>query len=237
MIQKKEVVLGGTFGKIFFINAIIKLFCEYGGTYMDLSEKLKLCRNNCNLTQADVASKLHISRKTISGWENAHRTPDLNSLVKLSHIYHVSIDAFILDQNLYQNDPLQLKKMKIYRRAYRLNIILIPLLYLEFFRPFGLHCILIPVLASINCAIFVSYFPKPYIFKNSIILLKTILFFIFAYVFNVFATLINNSSINSIHSASTSYFFGFAMGRLILVFLISLCLSLCLLNKAAKKAL
>lgn len=34
---------------------------------MNLSEKLKCCRVDSHLTQAQVADKLHVSRKTISG--------------------------------------------------------------------------------------------------------------------------------------------------------------------------
>lgn len=54
---------------------------------MDISEKLKRCRTDKSLTQAQVAEKLHVSRKTISGWENGRSYPDINSFVKLSDLY------------------------------------------------------------------------------------------------------------------------------------------------------
>lgn len=37
---------------------------------MDIGDNLKLYRTGHNLSQSDLADKLHVSRKTISGWEN-----------------------------------------------------------------------------------------------------------------------------------------------------------------------
>lgn len=38
------------------------------------------------LTQKGLADILHVSRKTISGWENGRGYPDVKSVIKLSDI-------------------------------------------------------------------------------------------------------------------------------------------------------
>lgn len=50
---------------------------------MKLSEKLKYCRTKANLTQGEVSDLIHVSRKTISGWENDRSFPDINGLFAL----------------------------------------------------------------------------------------------------------------------------------------------------------
>jgi len=70
---------------------------------MNLPERLKRCRANANLTQLQVSEKLHVSRKTISGWENGHSYPDTTSLVKISDIYNVSVDDLLRDERLLEH--------------------------------------------------------------------------------------------------------------------------------------
>ena len=67
---------------------------------MKFSEKLKVCRKHAQLTQSQVAEQLHVSRKTISGWENDHSFPDVGSLVQLSDIYDVRLDDLMRDDHL-----------------------------------------------------------------------------------------------------------------------------------------
>ncbi|MDF7627586.1 helix-turn-helix domain-containing protein [Lactobacillaceae bacterium L1_55_11] len=62
------------------------------------------------LSQAEVANQLHVSRQTISYWENDRRQPDIVSLIKLSKIYHLSLD------DLVKNDPKVIKKIEAEQR-------------------------------------------------------------------------------------------------------------------------
>lgn len=56
---------------------------------MKLAENLKKCRQNKSLTQNKLANKLHVSRKTISNWENGRSQPSFQMLNILSKIYEV----------------------------------------------------------------------------------------------------------------------------------------------------
>jgi transcriptional regulator with XRE-family HTH domain len=68
---------------------------------MSLSaELLKESRLKQNLSQNDVAAMLNVSRQTISRWETGRGYPETDNLVKLSHIYQISLE------DLFKNDEI-----------------------------------------------------------------------------------------------------------------------------------
>ena len=71
---------------------------------MEISKCLKKARKNVNLSQQQVAEKLHVSRQTVSKWENSRGNPDLNTLLRLSHLYQISIDELLGETNLDVKD-------------------------------------------------------------------------------------------------------------------------------------
>ena len=56
---------------------------------------LKYIRKQRNLNQQKVAMDLHISRESLSHYENGKREPSLNLLVEMSKYFNVSIDFLI----------------------------------------------------------------------------------------------------------------------------------------------
>jgi len=62
---------------------------------MKFADNLKIVRKQKQMTQEDVATKLHVSRKTISSWENERSYPDIGMLVKISEVYTLSIDRLL----------------------------------------------------------------------------------------------------------------------------------------------
>ncbi|MBQ8783376.1 MAG: helix-turn-helix transcriptional regulator [Clostridia bacterium] len=62
---------------------------------MDIGQKLKTARINCDLTQELVAEKIGVSRQTISNWENNKTYPDIVSVIALSDLYSVSLDSLL----------------------------------------------------------------------------------------------------------------------------------------------
>lgn len=62
---------------------------------MQFGERIKEQRKIKNMTQEDVAKHLHVSRKTISSWENENSYPDIKSLVKISDLYQISLDTLL----------------------------------------------------------------------------------------------------------------------------------------------
>ena len=70
-----------------------------------IGEKLKHRRTQLELTQQSVADRLHVTRQTISNWENNKSTPDLQSVIDLSEIYNISLD------DLLKGDKQMIKKI------------------------------------------------------------------------------------------------------------------------------
>lgn len=57
-----------------------------------LGTKLKKLRASKNMSQNDVAKHLHITRQTVSAWENDKSQPDLEVLIQLCDLYDTSLD-------------------------------------------------------------------------------------------------------------------------------------------------
>ncbi|MCY9806242.1 helix-turn-helix transcriptional regulator [Lentilactobacillus senioris] len=71
--------------------------------------QLKQARRERKLSQNDVATILHISRQSISKWENGRAYPDMDNLILLSDLYQKSIDDLVqnnkeLRQQIKTND-------------------------------------------------------------------------------------------------------------------------------------
>ncbi|GLB46305.1 hypothetical protein WR164_02840 [Philodulcilactobacillus myokoensis] len=68
---------------------------------MEFSKRIIAARKQKRLTQSEVANHLHVSRKTISHWENEQSYPDIDSLINISNFYGISIDSMLKeDQNM-----------------------------------------------------------------------------------------------------------------------------------------
>ncbi|RJS63096.1 helix-turn-helix domain-containing protein [Priestia filamentosa] len=69
---------------------------------MNLSYNLKKKREEKGFSQEHIAKELHISRQSISKWENGNCYPDLDNLIKLSNLYDVSLDELIKGDENFQ---------------------------------------------------------------------------------------------------------------------------------------
>ena len=62
---------------------------------MTLSEKLLALRTEKGLSQEDLAEKLEVSRQSVSKWETAQSTPDLDKIIRLADLFGVSTDYLL----------------------------------------------------------------------------------------------------------------------------------------------
>ena len=60
-----------------------------------LGENIKLHRQNRGFTQEEVASRLHVTRQTISKWEKNYSVPDADLLVRLAEILEVETEELL----------------------------------------------------------------------------------------------------------------------------------------------
>ena len=62
---------------------------------MELGKQIKKYRSERSLSQEALAEKIYVSRQTVSNWENDKNYPDINSLLRLSEVFQVSVDILI----------------------------------------------------------------------------------------------------------------------------------------------
>lgn len=66
-----------------------------------IAERIKMLRENKQLSQSELSKKPGITRSSINAWEMGISTPSTTYLVELSQIFHVSIDYLLgLDKNV-----------------------------------------------------------------------------------------------------------------------------------------
>ena len=65
---------------------------------MEFGNKLYELRKAKGLSQEELASRLEVTRQTVSKWELGDSTPDLEKLVLLAELFEVSLDELVLDK-------------------------------------------------------------------------------------------------------------------------------------------
>ena len=78
---------------------------------MILADKIIYLRKKLGMTQEELASKMDVSRQSVSKWESTMSMPDINKIMKLSEIFGVSTD-FLLDDNKEIKDISEFKDEK-----------------------------------------------------------------------------------------------------------------------------
>ena len=87
-----------------------------------INERLKEMRLNAGMSQEELASKLNVSRQSVSKWETGDSLPDILKLKQLSKLYDVSIDYIVGNTEFDRKEDTQktseqavLKKQKAKR--------------------------------------------------------------------------------------------------------------------------
>ena len=64
-------------------------------TMYGFSDRLKDLRSKMNLTQADLAKKLSLTRASVNAWEMGLSAPSTPFIVELSRLFNVSTDYLL----------------------------------------------------------------------------------------------------------------------------------------------
>lgn len=64
---------------------------------MEIGKKINQLRKLSGMTQEQLAEKLNVSRQTVSKWESGGTSPDLDSVIKVSRIFHMSLDDLLME--------------------------------------------------------------------------------------------------------------------------------------------
>lgn len=72
---------------------------------MTLGEKISLLRNQHEMSQGDLAEKMNVSRQSISKWETDTSVPELDKLIQLSEVFHITLDELVKGDALPEKEP------------------------------------------------------------------------------------------------------------------------------------
>ncbi|SDL73257.1 DNA-binding transcriptional regulator, XRE-family HTH domain [Streptococcus equinus] len=81
-----------------------------GGKRMNISE----LRKQEKLSQDDFANIFHVSRQTVSNWENGKSYPDVEMLVKISDYFGISVDQLIKKETIPSGAKNSEKQKKLW---------------------------------------------------------------------------------------------------------------------------
>lgn len=65
---------------------------------MNFSEKLQILRKSKGYTQEKLAEELNVSRQAVTRWESGLVYPDIENLIQISNLMHVTVDYLVRDQ-------------------------------------------------------------------------------------------------------------------------------------------
>lgn len=102
-----------------------------------LSNNLKSIRKSRKITQEALASKLNVTRQTISKWENGQSVPDAESLTQIAEILDIPVQE-LLGEEVKENKTAGFKEKPTERKYLKiiltiiLIIMMIPVIYTIF---------------------------------------------------------------------------------------------------------
>lgn len=84
-----------------------------------LGSKIKELRTKYNLTQAELAKQVGVSKATVTAYEGDLRQPSYDVLIKLANVFKVSIDSLVLNRSesvldVSDLEPEQINKVQGY---------------------------------------------------------------------------------------------------------------------------
>jgi transcriptional regulator with XRE-family HTH domain len=67
---------------------------------MNIGNKIKKLRVDSQMTQEQLAEKLHVTRNAISKWETDKGIPNIDSLVDLTKLFNISLDSLFSNEEI-----------------------------------------------------------------------------------------------------------------------------------------
>lgn len=74
---------------------------------MTFGEKIQQLRKEQNLSQEDLAEQLGVSRQAVSKWERDAGYPETEKLIRMSRLFHVTMDDLVNDGGSQENRPAE----------------------------------------------------------------------------------------------------------------------------------
>ena len=78
-----------------------------------IGTKIKDLRKKYKYTQTELANKVGVTKSTIAAYENDSRVPSYDVLIKMAHVFNVTIDSLLSERSSSVIDVSGLNRMQI----------------------------------------------------------------------------------------------------------------------------
>ncbi len=96
---------------------------------MTLGNNIIKIRKDNNMSQEEFAEVFNVTRQTISNWENSKSYPDIQTLIKISDNFNISLDVLLKeDIELVKNIDVKVKETDKYKKILKIMIYILAIL-------------------------------------------------------------------------------------------------------------
>lgn len=82
---------------------------------MNVGDRIRQFRIGSGLSQEQMANMFHVTRQTISNWENGRTYPDLSILIKICEMSDMSLDELLREDTDFVKENDEIRKKALFR--------------------------------------------------------------------------------------------------------------------------
>ena len=100
---------------------------------MNIAMSILKIRKDKKLTQEEFAKLFNVTRQTVSNWENEKSYPDLQTLIKISDMFEISLDTLMKgDKTMVKKFDKELLQNKLIKNILKISSIIIAILIIAY---------------------------------------------------------------------------------------------------------
>ena len=88
-----------------FLSSLVRIYTKEEST-MEISERIKLCRENANITQSKLAELIHVSPSFMNRIEKGSCTPSLECVCSIAEALNITPQDLLCDIFVYDTNTL-----------------------------------------------------------------------------------------------------------------------------------
>jgi len=124
---------------------------------MEIGKQIQQRRVAANISQEELADRLYVTRQTLSNWETGKTYPDINSLLRLSDLFHVSLDELVKGDLQAMEEKIKQEDIAKFRRENNILKVTVVLCGLSFLFWLLWNSILAEILCSASIMFAIIY--------------------------------------------------------------------------------
>ena len=83
---------------------------------MEIGKQIQKYRAAVGMSQEELADRIYVTRQTLSNWETGKTYPDINSLLRLSDLFHISLDELVKGDLQIMEEKIKQEDIARFRR-------------------------------------------------------------------------------------------------------------------------